>query len=139
MANKKTTFYVRRYIYDVHFERVWELRQKWDVIGSRAWPPHGGGGVSECCGRPIFFWAKYWDIIDKKSSFCLWRQTVKPSFNYTLALFVGLIEQQNAWSIWKLRALFWFCLFTYTLQLLSNDLFTFSSCANKTGWLQNKY
>ena len=28
-------------------------------------------------------------IIDKKSSFWLWRQTLKPFFNDTTALFVG--------------------------------------------------
>ena len=32
--------------------------------------------------------------------------------------------------------LFWFLLFTCTVWLLFHSLFTFSSCANKTGWLQ---
>ena len=32
-------------------------------------------------------------MIDKKSSFRLWRQLVKPTFNDTIALFVGQIEQ----------------------------------------------
>ena len=71
--------------------------QKWDVTGRRRWR------VSECSGRPIFVfllktldfhhdqilcWAKQY-IIDNKSSFWLWRQIVKPSFNNTIALFVG--------------------------------------------------
>ena len=34
----------------------------------------------------------YTYIIDKKSSFSLWRQTVKSSFNDAIALFVGWIK-----------------------------------------------
>ena len=36
------------------------------------------------------------NIIGKKFSFRIWRQTVKSSFNDTIALFVAKIEQQNA-------------------------------------------
>ena len=35
--------------------------------------------------------------------------------------------------------LFWFRLFMCTVWLLFYSLFTFSSCSNKTGWLQNEY
>ena len=45
----------------------------------------------------------YGYIIDKKSSFWLWRQKVKPSFNDIIALFVGWIEHYIAWSIWMWR------------------------------------
>ena len=70
-----------------------ELRQKWDVIGCRRW------GVSECSGRPIGYigFAPWPDIMLsqtliyywQKSSFWLWRQRVKPSFNDTIALIGG--------------------------------------------------
>ena len=75
----------------------------------------GGGGVSECSGRRslIFFylrqlglrhdqascWTKQY-IIDKKSSFRVWRQTVKSSFNDTIAWMHGQFECE--WS-------FYFC------------------------------
>ena len=58
---------------------------------------------------PASCWTRYFYIIDKKSSFWLWRQTVKSSFNDTIALFVGQIEQQNAWSVWMSRDLVLFC------------------------------
>ena len=63
----------------------------------------GGGGLASVLDvQSLFFllkkldlrhdqilcWAKQY-IIDNKSSFWLWRQTVKPSFNNTIALFVG--------------------------------------------------
>ena len=71
-------------------------RQKWDIIGRR------GSGLASVLDVQSFFylkklifrhdqicWAKHYYIIDKKSSFWLWGQTVKPSFNYIIALFVG--------------------------------------------------
>ena len=43
-------------------------------------------------------WVKYY-FIEKKCSYWPWCQTVKPFINDTIELFVGWIEQQNAWSI----------------------------------------
>ena len=43
-------------------------------------PPFSHGNTS--------YWAKQY-IVDKKSSFSFWHMTVKPSFNDTIALFVG--------------------------------------------------
>ena len=68
------------------------LRQNWDVIGLTG----VGEGRDFLDVESFFFfikenwiWPKNEYIIDKISSFWLWRQTVKPSFNDTTALFVG--------------------------------------------------
>ena len=68
-------------------------------------------------------WVKSYYIIDKKSSYYRWCQTLKSPFNDAIALFVGWIEQQNAWSIrmWHL-VLFWFRSFTWTVRLLFHSL-----------------
>ena len=77
-------------------ETLWKLHSKyehiWDIIGRMG---VGGrkGRVSKCSKRPIYdqtsCWAKHWYIIDKKSSFWLRRQVVKPSFNDAITLFVN--------------------------------------------------
>ena len=95
----------------------------------------GWWGFSKCFGCPIFFslnkigFAPWPDImLNQTLIYCL-HQTVKPSFNDTIVLFVGLIEQYNGWSIlmWRdlILFLFWFCLFTYMVQLL---LMTMMNC-----------
>ena len=84
------------YTYDVHFEGGWGWGKNEILLGV------GGGGLTSVLEVQSFFyqrnldllhdqtlsWAKHY-IIDKKLSFWLWRQIVKPSFNDTIALFVG--------------------------------------------------
>ena len=76
-------------------------------------------------------------IIDKKSSFCLWRQTVTPSFNETITF---LWAKSLIW-MWRDLVLFLLLnlLFTCMVRLLFDSLFTFLNCANKIGWLQNEF
>ena len=49
-----------------------------------------------------------------------------------------LNRKMNEWRDLVLF-LFWFRLFMCTVWLLFFSLFTFSSCANEIGWLQNEY
>ena len=76
------------------FLRGWGVRQKWDVTG-RGW-----GLACFLDVQSLFFIKGNWicvmtrhhaepkiNIIDKKSSFWLRRQTVTPSFNDTITLF----------------------------------------------------
>ena len=90
---------------------------------------------SKCFRCSIFFslnkigFAPWPDImLNQTLIYCL-HQTVKPSFNDTIVLFVGLIEQYNGWSIlmWCDLILFLcrFCLFTYMVRLL---LMTIMNC-----------
>ena len=75
-------------------------------------------------------WTKQYIIDNKsnKSSFSLCSLTVKPSFNGTIAF-----ECDLTWFC------FFFISFTCTVRFLFYSLFTFSSCTNKTGWLQDEY
>ena len=125
--------------------------QKWDAIGRRGW------GVSECSGRPIFIL-----FLLKKIGFAPWPDIhAEPNINILLtkncpfgygvrqwshSLMIPLHclwDKSNTWSIWMWRDLvlfwFWFCSFTCTVRLLFHSLFTFSSCASKTDWLENEY
>ena len=142
------------YTYGVHFEGGgrWSgvLRQKWDVIVLREW---GLASVLEV--QSLFLLQKIgfarWPDIMLNQTIYYWQEIFlltlrsdrKPSFNDTITLFVDWIEQCSAWSIWMWRDLvlflFWFHSFTCTIRLLFHSLFTFSCCANKTGWLQNEY
>ena len=122
--------------------------QKWDVIGSR------GSGVSKCSGRPIFiffFIKENWicamnrhhtepnNNIDNKSSFWLdvrqWSHPLMIPLHCLWANSSNSMRGQFECNV--LVFLFWFCLFT--MRLLFLNLFTFSSCANKRGLLQNEY
>ena len=58
---------------------------------------------------------------------CLWAK----SNNRTR----GQFECDVTWFLF----LFWFRSLTCTVRLLFHRMFTFSSCANKTGWLQSEY
>ena len=103
----------------MNHKKNWE---KWDVIG--LW---GMGG------ERVFWTSSLYFFLLKKIGFASWSD-IMPS--QTLIYYW---EDIFLW-IWRdLILLFLFRSFTYTLRLLFHSLFTFSSCANKTGWLQNEY
>ena len=118
----------------------------------------GACGVSECSGCSIFV------FFIKENWICaMTRHHAEPNINISLTrnlpfdsdvsqrshpLMISLHclwtkSNNRAWSIsmWRdlVSFLFWFRSFTCTVWLLFYSLFTFSSRANKTGWLQNEY
>ena len=78
------------------------------------------GSFGRTIGRPIFIYfllkllkkigfAPWPDIMLSQTLIYYQRQTVKPSFNDTIVLFLGWIEQWNWWSILIWRDLVLFC------------------------------
>ena len=132
------------------------LWQKWDFI-RRSWV--GGGVVSVLDVQSSSF------LIKQNWICAVTTHHAEPNMNILLAsnlpyesdvrqwsppLVIPLhclwVKSNNRthWSIWMWRDLIflfflWFRSFTFMVRLLFHCLFTFSSFANKKGWLQNEY
>ena len=101
----------------------------------------GRWGISECFGRPvsIFFIKESWIC-------AMTRHDAEPNINILLTRNLpfdsdsdsGLKSNNRTRGQFKCDVT-WFCYFACAMRLLFHSLFTFSSCANKTGWLQNEY
>ena len=124
------------------------VRQKWDVIGCVCWTTN-----------------LYFLFFVKENGICaITRHHAEPNINILLTKNLPFHCGVRQWShplkiplhcLWtksnnRMRVQFeydvtWFCfcfyfsLFTCTVQLLFDSLFTFSSCASKTDWLENEY
>ena len=124
------------YTYDVHFEGCgvgwggrWG-RQKKGVIGRRGdmTRHHAEPNISMLLTRnlPFDLDVRQWSYPLMIPLPCLWAKS----------------NNRTRMSIWMwhdlVLFLFWFHSFLCTVRLLFRSLFMFSSCANKTGWLQNE-
>ena len=114
------------------------LRQKWDVTGRR--------------GVALYFFIK-------ENWICaMTGHHAKPNINILVTRNLPFDSDVRLWrhplmillhflwaksSVWMsldlVLFLFLNCSFTCMVRLLFHSLFTFSSWANKTGWLQNEY
>ena len=133
-----------RMTHDVHFGGG-KLGQKWDIIGRR-------GSPSDCSGRPIFI------FVIKENWICPITRHDAIYIIVNNILLTKNLQRNHAlmiplpclWAKSNNRTrgqcgcgfvlfLFWFHSFMCTVQVLFHSLFTFSSCANKTNWLENEY
>ena len=74
-------------------------------------------------------------IIGKKSSFSIWRQTVKPSFDHHQCIVCGLNRPIERMVNVSFFILVWFLSFKWTVRLLKVK----QVYENKTDWLQNEH
>ena len=124
------------------------LRQKLVLSDVGEW------GVTECSGRPIFFFIKeswIWAMIRHHANNILLTRNLRFYFDLRQWSHPLMISLHCWWTKSNNRMrgqfeydvtvfLFCFCFdFVHLHALLFHSLFLFLRCANKTGWLQNEY